>query len=188
MKFLTILISLFVLLIGAAMLAWVQVPNQVIGVVCREELKTHCPGLEIPMERLWCLRDLNTSLKGVCRYVTHKRIGKEYVKTFRAACYEDTERVCKDEPPGEGKIFACLLGNYSAVGKHCQEFLFEASCTKDVRLFCQWLFNPEDKATADCLVGNRAKLSADCRYYQDFKDWKQRQINPVTPTLPPTTN
>jgi len=86
------------------------------------------------------------------------------------ACKADAEKLCKDIPPGEGRIIGCLKSHESDLSAACKEQLaagnarrerVKAACKPDAEKFCQGI-QPGDGHLAACLKSHESELAPSC--------------------------
>ena len=87
------------------------------------------------------------------------------------ACKADAERLCKDIPPGGGRIITCLKSHESDLSPACKERMaagkarmerVKEACKPDVEKFCQGIKPGEGRIVA-CLKSHDSELAPACR-------------------------
>lgn len=107
--------------------------------------------------------------------------------TVRAedACKADVEKLCKDIPPGGGRILACLMSHGSELSPACTEKLAEGkarwervkeACKPDVEKLCQGIA-PGAGRIAACLKSHDSELAPACRQIVDKMEGAAREAH-----------
>jgi hypothetical protein len=104
------------------------------------------------------------------------------------ACLADVERLCKDMPPGGGRIARCLRDNEASVSAECKAHMakmrenvlarvkaFSEACKGDLGQYCKDVQPGQGRITR-CLRENEAKLSPSCREQLAKVDWRRGQM------------
>jgi hypothetical protein len=91
------------------------------------------------------------------------------------ACKADAERLCKDIPPGGGRIIGCLKSHEADLSPACKERMaagkgrmegVKEACKPDVEKFCKEI-KPGDGRIAACLKSHDGELAPACRQIVD---------------------
>jgi len=87
------------------------------------------------------------------------------------ACDADVAKLCKDVPPGGGRIVQCLHEHEKDVSPACKQEMagmeskvreFMDSCKAEVQKYCQDV-TPGEGRIIQCLKGHEGQLSARCK-------------------------
>ena len=101
------------------------------------------------------------------------------------ACRSDAERLCKDVPPGEGRIIACLKSHESELSPACKEKLaagkaklekIKEACQPDADKFCKGI-QPGDGRIAACLKSHEGELAPACRQIAEKVEAAIREVH-----------
>jgi len=97
--------------------------------------------------------------------------------TFTQGCQQELTTYCKDVPPGEGRILACLYAFQDKLTPRCEYALYDSisqldrmltnlsfvigECRDELKSNCAEI-KPGEGRLLDCLTKNEAKLSNRC--------------------------
>ena len=97
--------------------------------------------------------------------------------TFTQGCQQELTTFCKDVPPGEGRIVACLYAFQDKLTPRCEYALYDSvgqldrtltnlsyaigECRDDLKSYCAEI-KPGEGRLLDCLNKNEAKVSSRC--------------------------
>ncbi|MGA7742147.1 MAG: cysteine rich repeat-containing protein [Polyangia bacterium] len=101
------------------------------------------------------------------------------------ACRPDVERLCKDIPPGGGRIIACLKSHESNLSPACKEKLvaeeakiekIKEACQPDADKFCNGI-KPGGGRIAACLKSHESELAAACQKLVERVEAAVREVH-----------
>jgi len=86
---------------------------------CAQDAKKLCADVKEGQGRIaQCLEDHWAQLSPVCK--KHRTEMKEAIKEAQQTCKDDIPKVCAGIPPGEGRVFECLMANKSHLSPKCK--------------------------------------------------------------------
>jgi hypothetical protein len=136
---------------------------------CAAEVSRVCPRSRGDLDTLACLRQHEAEISGACKGDLEAVLAK--ARSISADCEGDVYRLCKDVPPGEGRVAACLKSKESQLSQACQSAFNDwrvqnmeltAACSGDVGRFCKTV-PPGGGRIWVCLKGKLPELTSDCR-------------------------
>jgi hypothetical protein len=95
---------------------------------------------------------------------------KSRMREARIACADDQARLCRDVPPGKGRIIACMHLNADKLSQRCFQAMTAwglaaanayKACLPEVERFCAHL-PPAGPRQLNCMLQNADKLSKPC--------------------------
>jgi hypothetical protein len=101
------------------------------------------------------------------------------------ACKADAEKLCKDIPPGGGRIIGCLKSHEADLSPACKERMaagkarmerVKEACKPDVEKFCQGI-KPGDGRIAACLKSHDSELAPACHQIVDRVDTAIHEVH-----------
>ena len=130
MKRVLIFTAIFILslsLTQAACAATQQGPVEIVAQGCETELKSYCKDVTPGEGRiLACLYAYNDKITTRCEYALYDAAvvlqrAVAAISFVANECREDLEKLCKDVPPGEGRLLNCLDKNVEKVSDRCKK-------------------------------------------------------------------
>ncbi|MGB8294948.1 MAG: cysteine rich repeat-containing protein [Polyangia bacterium] len=101
------------------------------------------------------------------------------------ACRVDVETLCKDVPPGGGRIMACLKAHESDLSPACKEKLaageakremVKEACQSDAEKFCKGI-RPGEGRIAACLKAHESELTPACQKLVERVETAIREVH-----------
>jgi hypothetical protein len=99
-------------------------------------------------------------------------------------CRIDAQNLCKNIPPGGGRIIACLKANQTSLSLPCKEKLAagdakiektKEACRPDAGKFCQGI-KPGEGRIAACLKSHKSELAPVCQKLVDRMETAVREV------------
>jgi len=133
---------------------------------CAVDAQRVCAGIPPGDGRLFfCLKSNWDNLSDGCRKLLDW--SQQRANDVALDCQGDTFSWCQGVPPGQGRLFACLMSHRDSLSSQCKDALtrvneFRAGCSGDVARLCPGL-PPGQGAVLACLLTQRDQLSGSCR-------------------------
>jgi hypothetical protein len=92
-------------------------------------------------------------------------------KVAEKACKADAQKFCKDIPPGEGRVAACMKSHEAELSQGCKDQIaamkekmkeFAQACKPDAEKLCKGIPHGKGRILS-CLASHEADLSPACR-------------------------
>ena len=133
---------------------------------CADDAARICAGIPPGEGRIYyCLRSNWNRLSEACQKTLDW--AQQRAKDVGLDCQADAFSWCQGVPPGQGRLFACLVSHRDQLSSRCQDALarvdtFISACSGDAGRLCPGIPKGQGAVLA-CLVSQRDKLSNECR-------------------------
>jgi len=133
---------------------------------CATDARKLCAGIPPGDGRTYfCLKSHWNDLSDGCQQLMNWSQQRAY--DVGLDCQADTFAWCQGVPPGQGRLFACLMSHRDSISSQCKEALtrvsdFNAGCSADAARLCPGM-PPGGGAILTCLLSQRNQLSASCQ-------------------------